>query len=162
MCGITGIFGCTNDNDLTRVVGVMADSLVHRGPDDCGVWSDETAHIAFGHRRLSVIDLSQEGHQPMHSACGRYIIVFNGEIYNHKALRKELEYEFASNHLPKGNGVVGWRGQSDTETLLSAFSRWGIEATLNRVVGMFAIAVWDRSDRRLCLVRDRMGEKPLY
>ena len=162
MCGITGVFGDTNDNDLTRVVGAMAASLAHRGPDDGGVWSDGKAHIALGHQRLSVIDLSQEGHQPMHSACGRYIIVFNGEIYNHKTLRKELENEFASSHLPRSRGVAGWCGQSDTETLLTAISCWGIEATLKRVVGMFAIAVWDRSDRRLCLVRDRMGEKPLY
>ena len=162
MCGIAGVFGYTNSNDLTRIVGAMAASLEHRGPDDGGVWSDEKAHIALGHRRLSVIDLSLQGHQPMHSVCGRYIIVFNGEIYNHKALRKELKYEFASGHLLRGEGTVGWRGQSDTETLLAAFSCWGIEEALKRVVGMFAIAVWDRSDRRLSLVRDRMGEKPLY
>lgn len=131
----------------------MAEALAHRGPDDDGVWIDEAAGVGLGHRRLAVIELSPAGHQPMHSACGRYVTAFNGEIYNHRELRTELE---------RSGMRAAWRGQSDTETLLACFARWGIVETLRRVVGMFAIALWDRSERRLYLARDRMGEKPLY
>lgn len=131
----------------------MTDTLGHRGPDDGGVWVDDAAGIAIGHRRLSILDLSCAGHQPMRSADGRYIIAFNGEIYNHKDLRRRLEAERTS---------AGWIGESDTETLLAAFGAWGIRETLRAVVGMFAIALWDRRDRILTLARDRMGEKPLY
>ena len=131
----------------------MADALIHRGPDDAGVWVDEAAGIALGHRRLSILDLSPAGHQPMVSACGRYVIAFNGEIYNHLELRGLLRGA-------RNDGV--WRGHSDTETLLACFEAWGVAKSLERAVGMFAIALWDRHDRVLTLARDRMGEKPLY
>jgi asparagine synthase (glutamine-hydrolysing) len=128
----------------------MASTLAHRGPDDAGVWVDEAAGIALGHRRLSILDLSPEGHQPMVSACGRYVICFNGEIYNHRELRQGLGEERP------------WRGHSDTEVLLEALVCWGIERTLARVNGMFAFALWSRRERTLYLARDRLGEKPLY
>lgn len=131
----------------------MATALRHRGPDDAGTWVDGDAGIALGHRRLSILDLSSAGHQPMVSASGRYVVVLNGEIYNHLELRSELEM---------GGTGPAWRGHSDTETLLAAVERWGLEATLVRAVGMFAIALWDRRDRVLELARDRFGEKPLY
>jgi asparagine synthase (glutamine-hydrolysing) len=127
----------------------MADAIAHRGPDDSGLWLDLSAEIALAHRRLSVQDLSPSGHQPMVSASGRYVIVFNGEIYNHLDLREEL-------------GSCAWRGHSDTETMLTAFERWGLEAALKKFVGMFAFALWDRQHRVLTLCRDRLGEKPLY
>jgi len=127
----------------------MADTLVHRGPDDSGVWTDESAGIALGHRRLAILDLSAAGHQPMVSASGRHVIVFNGEIYNHLDLRKKLE-------------SVAWRGHSDTETLLEAVDAWGVRRALDESIGMFAFAVWDRKERTLTLARDRIGEKPLY
>jgi asparagine synthase (glutamine-hydrolysing) len=132
----------------------MAGTLVHRGPDDAGVWVDETVGLALAHRRLSILDLSPAGHQPMVSRSGRYVIAFNGEVYNHQALRDELE--------KLGSGDTAWRGHSDTETLLAAFEAWGVEEALKRTVGMFAIALWDRETRTLTLARDRMGEKPLY
>lgn len=148
MCGITGFMGIDETIHPARIAGLMTDTLVHRGPDDRGIWTDDAAGIALGHRRLAIVDLSAAGSQPMHSACRRYVMAFNGEIYNHTALRQEL--------------TQSWRGHSDTETLLAAFSQWGIEKTLQRMVGMFAIALWDRVERRLYLIRDRMGEKPLY
>lgn len=131
----------------------MSASLSHRGPDDCGIWIDTDAGVALGHRRLSILDLSPAGHQPMMSASGRYVIVFNGEIYNHLEMRGQLEL---SDSPPL------WRGHSDTEILLSAFEKWGIEASLKKSVGMFAFALWDRQERVLTLARDRVGEKPLY
>ncbi|MBT5633591.1 MAG: asparagine synthase (glutamine-hydrolyzing), partial [Nitrospina sp.] len=157
MCGISGALGHTNSHQsLIDIVRTMVASLAHRGPDDEGAWGDEDAKIALGHRRLSILDLSLEGHQPMLSKDGRYVMVFNGEIYNHSELRVELEKEL-------GNFVSqSWRGHSDTETLLACFSHWGIEKTLERSVGMFAIALWDKLDRKLYLSRDRFGEKPLY
>jgi asparagine synthase (glutamine-hydrolysing) len=133
----------------------MADTLRLRGPDDGGAWVDAEAGIALGHRRLAIIDLSREGHQPMHSSCGRYVIVFNGEVYNYQDIRHELEQESQGPALP-------WRGHSDTEVALAAIGRWGIEAAVKRFIGMFAFALWDRTERVLYLVRDRMGEKPLY
>lgn len=131
----------------------MADALAARGPDSSGVWLDENNGVALAHRRLSVVDLSYAGHQPMHSPCGRYVLVYNGEIYNHQELRVDLERE---------NGGFDWRGQSDTETLLAALRHWGVAGALARANGMFAFALWDASDRTLFLARDRMGEKPLY
>lgn len=155
MCGLTGFW--TPDqlsNPLREVARRMADTLVHRGPDDAGVWVDEAAGLALAHRRLAILDLSPAGHQPMLSRSARYVIAFNGEIYNHVSLRDELE--------KLGAGETAWHGHSDTETLLVAFEAWGVEETLKRTVGMFAIALWDRETRTLTLARDRMGEKPLY
>jgi asparagine synthase (glutamine-hydrolysing) len=153
MCGITGILARPEVKSLEYSVGRMTDALYHRGPDDTGIWVERAAGIALGHRRLSILDLSTAGHQPMVSAGGRYVIAFNGEIYNHFELRQAPR---ESSH-----GLV-WRGHSDTETLLAAFEYWGVEETLRRAVGMFAIALWDCRDRVLTLARDRMGEKPLY
>jgi asparagine synthase (glutamine-hydrolysing) len=156
MCGLAGILGHDNSLSLTGEVGAMVASLAHRGPDDEGVWVDVDAGIALGHRRLSILDLSLEGHQPMLSGDGRYVMVFNGEIYNHSELRGALEKELG-NIAPQA-----WRGHSDTETLLACFSHWGVAKTLSCSVGMFALALWDKLDRRLYLTRDRFGEKPLY
>lgn len=153
MCGITGILDKATSYGLRQSVRQMAEALRHRGPDDGGVWVDDTAGIALGHRRLSILDLSPAGHQPMASASGRYMIAFNGEIYNHLELRGLL-------CSVRNDGQ--WRGHSDTETLLACFEAWGIEKTLGSAVGMFAIALWDRETLTLTLARDRMGEKPLY
>ena len=131
----------------------MALTIDYRGPDDAGAWADQDAGIALGHRRLAIVDLSPAGHQPMQSVAGRFVIAFNGEIYNHLELRASL--------TAAGVAPV-WRGHSDTETLLAAIEHWGIEATLGMTVGMFAIALWDRRERTLYLARDRFGEKPLY
>lgn len=155
MCGITGIFSANgfSGQQLADAGAAMSRQLHHRGPDDDGVWHDAACSIVLAHRRLSILDLSPAGHQPMQCASGRYVLVFNGEIYNHLALRAELQ---AAGHAPD------WRGHSDTETLLAGFAAWGIAATLQRAVGMFAIALWDRAERRLSLARDRLGEKPLF
>jgi asparagine synthase (glutamine-hydrolysing) len=131
----------------------MSAILSHRGPDDSGIWVDAHAGIALGHRRLSILDLSPAGHQPMMSPSGRYVIVFNGEIYNHSDIRREIE---------PLDSAQRWRGHSDTEILLSAFERWGVDASLKKTAGMFALALWDRQERILILARDRIGEKPLY
>jgi asparagine synthase (glutamine-hydrolysing) len=153
MCGIAGIIGdAAADRGL---LSAMAAVLAHRGPDDQGIWADAEAGVAFVHRRLAIVDLSPAGHQPMFSSDGRLVIVFNGEIYNHAEIRAELERVGAA---PPG----GWRGHSDTETLLEAVRHWGLRPALDRCVGMFAFALWDRESRRLSLVRDRFGEKPLY
>jgi asparagine synthase (glutamine-hydrolysing) len=167
MCGLVGFLGgvADADGDVALLRG-MADRLFHRGPDDCGYWCDSEQRIGLGHRRLSILDLSPAGHQPMASASGRYEIAFNGEIYNHLDLRKELETIQPSPLAPlpqagEGKKVV-WRGHSDTETLLAGIEAWGLEATLNKSIGMFAIALWDRQIHTLTLARDRMGEKPLY
>lgn len=154
MCGLTGFFDASRQSsreELLATVTRMADTLRHRGPDDGGSWVDEGAGIAMGHRRLSIIDLSPEGHQPMHSECGRYVVVFNGEIYNFLELRRELEtlgYHF--------------RGHSDTEVLLASVRQWGLRQAVDRFVGMFAFALWDRQEHVLHFVRDRLGIKPLY
>lgn len=154
MCGFVGFIekgGLTNgaEERLRR----MSDAIVHRGPDDAGLWLDSGAGVALGHRRLSIVDLSPTGHQPMASACSRWVIVFNGEIYNHHDLRRELDAAGWSS---------SWRGHSDTEVLLAAISTWGVRAALERCVGMFALALWDKEQRTLTLARDRLGEKPLY
>jgi asparagine synthase (glutamine-hydrolysing) len=151
MCGITGFWG--EDIPEDAIAERMAHRIETRGPDDAGVWTDETAGIALSHRRLSILDLSPAGHQPMQSPCGRYVLVFNGEIYNHQDLRTELE---------GAGGAFDWRGHSDTETLLAALRHWGVQRALERVNGMFAFALWDTSERSLFLARDRMGEKPVY
>ncbi|MGH8157429.1 MAG: asparagine synthase (glutamine-hydrolyzing) [Rhodanobacter sp.] len=155
MCGMTGFWqlhGGARER-LQGQVEAMSVRLTHRGPDDSGAWCDEAAGIALAQRRLSILDLSPAGHQPMHSACGRYVLVFNGEIYNHLDLRERLAAEGAA---------PAWRGHSDTETLIACFVAWGVERTLRASVGMFAFALWDRQQRALTLARDRMGEKPLY
>jgi asparagine synthase (glutamine-hydrolysing) len=151
MCGIAGIL---SSRPVAAVaLAAMADRLHHRGPDDEGVWIDDSGQVGFGHRRLAIIDLSPAGHQPMASADGRYILSYNGEIYNHAEIRREIDGQF---------GKQPWRGHSDTETLLEAIARWGLEAALNRCVGMFALSLWDRKERMLHLARDRFGEKPLF
>ena len=154
MCGLTGFWQKNIDAAaLAGLATAMADRIAHRGPDDSGVWVDETAGVALAHRRLSIVDLSAAGHQPMLSASGRYVLAYNGEVYNHLELRRELE---AVGSAP------AWRGHSDTETLLAGIEALGVEATLQRSVGMFAFALWDRQERTLVLARDRIGEKPLY
>ena len=158
MCGFAGFLlaSCSSpEEELRDIVFRMADTLYHRGPDDRGAWVDASAGVALGFRRLAIVDLSPEGHQPMVSASGRYVLAFNGEIYNHSALRRQLEGEV-------NGGAIHFRGHSDTEVMLAAFEAWGVEASLSRFVGMFALALWDRQERRLYLSRDRIGEKPLY
>jgi asparagine synthase (glutamine-hydrolysing) len=150
MCGITGFFS-PHHSPATEICRRMADQLKHRGPDDMGVWQDPQAGIALGHTRLSIQDVSPHGHQPMASPSGRYTLTYNGEIYNFLELQKDLQQV----------GAV-FRGHSDTEVLLTAIEAWGLEPTLTRLTGMFAFAIWDRSERVLTLARDRMGEKPLY
>ncbi len=151
MCGIAGFWGDRTPDEGAAIR--MAAVIANRGPDDYGTWSDAENGIALGHRRLSILDLSPAGHQPMCSSCERYTLVFNGEIYNHLDLRTELEEE---------SGAFAWRGHSDTETLLAALRHWGVAGTLDRLNGMFAFALWDGRDKTLFLARDRMGEKPLY
>lgn len=153
MCGLTGILAPQDQatEDLRHVVNAMTRPLVHRGPDAGDIWAE--GGVALGHRRLSILDLSPAGAQPMHSACGRYVVAYNGEIYNHLDLRRDLG---AAGAAPE------WRGHSDTETLLAGIAHWGLDETLRRAAGMFAIALWDRRDRRLSLARDRIGEKPLF
>ncbi len=163
MCGLTGFWQPKNlsKRAASLIALQMAERISHRGPDDAGVWVDDVSGIALAHRRLSIVDLSPAGHQPMVSGSESYVLVFNGEIYNHQAMREELEKIPPSPPLSKG-GTVSWRGHSDTETLLAGFEAWGIEVTLKKTVGMFAIALWDKKDKVLTLARDRMGEKPLY
>ena len=154
MCGIAGLIDIKRQlggEGLHTVALAMANALRHRGPDDGGTWIDAEKGVAFGHRRLSIIDLSPAGHQPMTSQNGRYVICYNGEIYNFKDLRGELE--------AKG---VGFHGHSDTEVLLAAIEAWGVAGALKRCNGMFAFALWDHAERSLILARDRLGEKPLY
>ena len=150
MCGIAGIIG--KDSRSRAALAAMARTIVHRGPDDEGLWQDGEAPVGFAFRRLAIVDLSPAGHQPMHSADKRWTIAFNGEIYNHRDIRAELDE----------GSATAWRGHSDTETLVEAVARWGVAAAVERCVGMFAIALWDRTTRQLSLIRDRFGEKPLY
>ncbi len=149
MCGIAGswLVDFTASADLAAA---MSAKLAHRGPDSHDVWVDTNCGIALGHRRLAIVDLSEQGRQPMASVSGRYVLAYNGEIYNHQEIRAQLPPDHP------------WRGHSDTETLLAAIEAWGLQAALQRCIGMFAIALWDRHRRSLTLVRDRMGEKPLY
>lgn len=150
MCGIAGLWReleVAHSPGLEFSVVAMAAALRHRGPDDSGVWTDARSGVALGHQRLAIVDLSPAGHQPMLSGSGRYVLAFNGEIYNHRDLRCELQQP--------------WRGQSDTETFLAAIEAWGLTTALHRVAGMFALALWDRQEQVLHLARDRFGEKPL-
>ncbi len=154
MCGIAGAWSPHPDMGVTELDALgrrMGDAIAHRGPDDHGTWVDAAAGLVLSHRRLSIVDLSPEGHQPMASADGRWVIAFNGEIYNHRVLRAELQ---ALGHA--------FRGHSDTEVLLAAIVQWGVQATLERGNGMLAFAAWDRHERTLWLARDRVGKKPLY
>ncbi|OOL38564.1 asparagine synthase (glutamine-hydrolyzing) [Pseudomonas sp. FSL W5-0299] len=154
MCGFSGFFTPTaNASSSIDLLKKMGDALLHRGPDDHGEWLGAEGCIGLSHRRLAIVDISAAGHQPMPSKCGRYVIAFNGEIYNHLDLREQLIAE---------GWTEAWNGHSDTETLLACFTRWGVEKTLAATVGMFAIALWDLQSRTLTLARDRLGEKPLY
>ncbi|HEY9572864.1 MAG TPA: asparagine synthetase B, partial [Pusillimonas sp.] len=153
MCGLTGFHTPAPNAALRSTALHMADALTHRGPDDAGVWADEACGLVLAHRRLSVLELSAAGHQPMQSPDQRYVIAFNGEIYNHLDLRRQLD---ADGRAPN------WRGHSDTETLLACASAWGVEKMLTAATGMFALALWDKQTNRLFLARDRLGEKPLY
>lgn len=155
MCGIAGLLRGTGSSVAleTSVLEDMAERIRHRGPDDGGVWLDVDAGVGLAHRRLSILDLSAAGHQPMTSPSGRFVTVFNGEIYNHLRLRDDLV---------RSGAVTAWAGHSDTETLLRGFEVWGVRKTLERVSGMFALAVWDARESSLYLARDRFGEKPLY
>src|SRR3990172_5506938 len=154
MCGIAGFIDLkrrSGSNELRVRAARMVGSLLHRGPDDQGVWTDAEAGVALGHTRLAIIDLSPAGAQPMVSSCGRFVLCYNGEVYNAPELRAELE-------------VAGrkFRGHSDTEVMVEGFAVWGVQPTIERLIGMFAFAVWDRSTRTLTLARDRLVIKPLY
>jgi asparagine synthase (glutamine-hydrolysing) len=165
MCGIAGFLfsSRTHLKEPDQILHRMTSALLTRGPDDEGHWLDMTAGVALGHRRLSIIDLSPAGHQPMISMSGRYVLVFNGEIYNHSEIRDELQGAGMIDGRPPGAfGSMPWKGTSDTESLLAAIEAWGIRGALDRCVGMFAFALWDRANRSLTLARDRLGEKPLY
>ncbi len=155
MCGLAGFITRKSGSrpDLDRVLQRMTDQIKHRGPDDQGHWSNAAAGAYLGHRRLAIMDLSPLGHQPMHSTCSRYVIVFNGEVYNFHDIRKELAT--AAPHIT-------YRGHSDTEVMLAAFATWGVEPSLKRFNGMYAFALWDKAERVLHLGRDRLGKKPLY
>ncbi len=154
MCGFAGLITRpTSNQNLIKIASHMVEAISYRGPDDSGVWHDEEIGIALAHKRLAIVDLSSAGHQPMQSTKGRFVIVFNGEIYNHTDIRKELE---------SLNIKQNWRGSSDTETLLAAIENWGLELALQKSVGMFAFSLYDRKEKVLHLVRDRFGEKPLY
>ncbi|MFV2045171.1 MAG: asparagine synthase (glutamine-hydrolyzing), partial [Anaerolineales bacterium] len=153
MCGITGFWQKEpgNSSDLLSLIGPMTDQLAHRGPDDEGQWVEAESGLALGFRRLAIIDLTPLGHQPMVSASGRYVMIFNGEVYNFKRLRMELETRGRS-----------FRGGSDTEVMLAAIEEWGLKKAVEQFIGQFAIALWDTDHKRLHLVRDRLGIKPLY
>lgn len=157
MCGFTGFLkanGGVDSSQAQHLLRHMANAIVHRGPDGEGYWISAAGGFGLAHRRLAIMDLSPAGAQPMASSSGRYVMAFNGEVYNHMLLRQALERE--------GKVVIPWRGHSDTETLLSGIDAWGLVPTLERCIGMFAIALWDREMNTLSLARDRMGEKPIY
>lgn len=157
MCGLVGFLGgnkpwCDGEGAAIALAKNLGRKIINRGPDDSGEWVDASSRIAFGFRRLSVLDLSPNGHQPMASNDDRWVIAFNGEIYNHAQLRIEAD----------NFGHTGWRGHSDTEVILAHVTKNGVVSTLKKLSGMFAIALWDKKERKLWLARDRMGEKPLY
>lgn len=150
MCGIAGYIGkVSNPNEC---LNSMVHAINHRGPDNRGIWLNQSNSVGFAHARLSILDLSSAGHQPMHSSCNNLVMIFNGEIYNHVEIRSELE------KIQKRD----WQGHSDTETLLAAIEHWGLDTTLKKSKGMFALAIWDKKKKILSLVSDRMGEKPIY
>ena len=155
MCGIAGFVGgkWSGRAQAASVAARMGGTILHRGPDHSDVWIDEDARVAFAHNRLSILDLSAAGNQPMASHSGRYVIVYNGEAYNHQQVRDELT---------EAGVAPNWNGHSDTETLLAAIEAWGVRGALDRSTGMFALALWDKAERTLNLARDRLGEKPLY
>ena len=154
MCGFTGFYDSNYQiTEPEKMLVSMGEAIQHRGPDDSGVWYEASIGLGLSHRRLAIVDVSEAGHQPMKSFSNRYTIAFNGEIYNHLELRSELQ--------AAGYSFV-WKGHSDTETLLACFDVWGIKDTIKKAVGMFAIALWDSEDSKLSLIRDRVGEKPLY
>jgi len=156
MCGLAGFFspgGFASNQEAQRIIAEMQFRIAHRGPDASGQWIDADQGIAFGHQRLSIIDISDSGNQPMKSPSGRFVIVFNGEIYNHLELREDLRARAPTQKFAGG---------SDTESFLTGFDFWGVEETLQRATGMFAFALWDNAKKRLILGRDRFGEKPLY
>ena len=155
MCGLAGFIDINSCNE--KILKDMTRILHHRGPDDRGIWLDKKVGIGLAHSRLSVLDISKAGQQPMFSKSGRYIIIFNGEIYNHLDLRKEI-----TNYYQINSQNINWVGHSDTETILAAVDTWGIEDTLRKINGMFAFAIWDKKYHTLILARDRIGEKPLY
>ena len=152
MCGISGFYSKTSST-FNNAILKMNLAIFHRGPDSNNFWQDKNSGIVFGHQRLSIIDLSTKGNQPMVSNSGRFIITYNGEIYNHLEIRKDLK---------KINSNIKWKSNTDTETLLEALEFWGIVKTLNKIDGMFAFGIWDKKTRNLILARDRIGEKPLY
>ena len=149
MCGIVGVLSLADFAATQKALPKMVKAIHHRGPDGSGEWFDPEAGIALGHARLAIVDLSPEGAQPMVSMNGGLVIAFNGEIYNHQDIRRELDQSVPG---------INWRGPSDTETLLAAIQCWGLEKALIRSIGMFAIALWDRQTRKLTLARDRLGE----
>ena len=154
MCGIAGFFNPSGFDGIEAKSNIlkMRNALRHRGPDDSGEWIDNKSGIALGHQRLSILDVSSAGHQPMESKTGRYVMVYNGEIYNHLEIRKDIDSLTS----------INWNGHSDTETLLASFDIIGFRKTLKKIVGAFSIALWDKERKVLLLARDRMGEKPLY
>ena len=152
MCGFVGYLNLSKTLDQ-EILERMASTINHRGPDHIGIWLDKNIGIGIAHNRLSIIDVSENGNQPMKSVNGRYVIAFNGEIYNHNDLRKDLI---------KNNWTHGWRGTSDTETLVTCLQVWGIDKTIQKLNGMFALSILDREKNYLTLVRDRFGEKPIY
>ena len=154
MCGFVGFFRPTGliTEDYQQTIKKMLGPIHHRGPDDQGAWYDQNEGIVLGHQRLSIFDLSSAGHQPMTSACSRYVIVYNGEIYNFQEIKRELDQQ----------STINWQGHSDTEVLINAISLWGLEKTLDKCTGMFSFAFWDKREKLIHLVRDRAGEKPLY
>ncbi len=156
MCGVAGFLidsQVSSSMNYDAVIKKMTDSIKHRGPDDSGSWNSFSDGVFLGHRRLSILDLSEAGHQPMESSNGRYVIAFNGEIYNHLQIRSEIE---------KNNNNISWRGHSDTETILRAFETFGVENSIKKFIGMFAFSLWDKKNKILTLARDRLGEKPFY
>ena len=154
MCGLAGFInksGGLGLDGLEATARSMAGTLAHRGPDDKGTWVDPEVGLAFGFQRLSILDLTPAGHQPMVSGNGRWVLVYNGEVYNFADLRRELE-----------DRGIRLRGKSDSEVVVESCAQWGVEAAARRFIGMFSFAVWDRLERTLYMVRDRLGVKPLY